>query len=184
MTKEEILKNTTWDYYEMGTCPLFVNVFSKEIPFILFQEHKPKPSITEKMTESIKDILVLEKSELDTIKKMLYEECLFAFQVADYGCEPKDGETELEAHLREFNISNKEDAFAKSEVKEIHIMQENDELLGRDSEIKIDSASDNLISIIVKNGKIIDFDDDGTYLVSFEKDEQYAKKNRTKTLEY
>ncbi|MBS8121999.1 hypothetical protein, partial [Candidatus Vampirococcus lugosii] len=40
---------------------------------------------------------------------------------------------------------------------EIHICEENDILNGCYSEIKIDSISDNLISIIIKNGKIIDF---------------------------
>lgn len=182
MTKEEILKNTVWDEYEMGKCPLFVNMFEQEISFVFFQDFKPNPSISDKMTASVNEILSLDKSELYTIKEMLYEECLFAFQVADYGCEPLAGETSLEAHLREFEIVTKEDAFAKSVVQEIHISQENDSFQGRYSEIKIDSASDNLISIIIKNGKIIDFDDDGTYLGSFEKDEQHAKKNRDNVL--
>ena len=171
MTKEKILENTTWDYYEMGKCPIFVNLFDKEIPFIIFQEHKPKPSITDKMAESINEILSLDKSELGIIKELIWEECNFAFTVADYGFEPKDGETHLEAHLKGFGISNKEAAYSKSEIKEIHIAQENDKLNGRYSEIKINSASDNLISVIVKNGKIIDFDDDGTYLGSFEEDD-------------
>lgn len=182
MTKEEILSRTTWDYYEMGNCPIYVSLFDKEIPFIFFQEHKPKPSITDKMTECVNDLLLLNKSELGTIKEMLWEECHFAFTVADYGYEPKEGETHLEAHLNGFGIFNKEDAYSKSEIKEIHIAQENDQLDGRYAEIKINSASDNLISIIVKNGNIIDFDDDGTYLGSFEKDEQHAKKVREKTL--
>ncbi len=183
MTKEEILEKTTWDYYiAMGTCPVYVPLFEKEIPFIFFQDSNLTPSITEKMFECVKDILALEKLELETIKEMLWEECYFAFSVTDYGCEPIAGETDLEANFREFGISNKEDAYSKSEIIEIQIAQEYDTYSGRYAEIKINSASDNLISIIVKNGKIIDFDDDGTNLGSFEEDEQYAKKAREKTL--
>lgn len=183
MTKEELLKNTTWDEYEMGNCPLFVPLFGKKIPFIFFQEHQHKPTITDKMTECVHEILLLNISELELIKELLWEECNLAFTISDYGYEPKVGETHLEAHLRGFGIKNKEDAYSKSDIKEIHIAQENDNLEGCHSEIKIDSASENLISIIVKNGKIIDFDDDGTYVGSFEKDEKYAQKQRTIILE-
>lgn len=182
MTKEEILSKTVWDEYEIGNCPIFVDLFDKEIPFIFFQNHKEKYNITEKMVKCVDDVLTLDKSELNTIQTLLWEECNFAFTVSHYGFEAKNDETHLQAHLNGFGISRKEDAYSKSEIKEIHIAQENDKLNGRYAEIKIDSASDNLISVIVKNGKIIDFDDDGTYLGWFEKDEQHAKKVRKKTL--
>jgi hypothetical protein len=182
MTKKEILSKTTWDYYEIGTCPIYLPLFEKEIPIVFFQDHAPEPSITDKMLACVNDLIALERSEIETIKEMLWEECIFSFTVADYGFEPEDGETHLEAHLKGFEISNKEDAYAKSVVKQIQINQQNDKFMGRYAEIKINSASDNLISIIIKNGKIIDFDDDGTYVGFFEKDDQYAKKNRTATL--
>ncbi len=181
MTKEEIVNKTTWDYYEMGNCPLFVNLFDQEIPFIFFQDHKPNPSITDKMVESVNDILALNKSEMETIKEMLWEECNFAFTVSDYGFEPEGDETHLQAHLNGFGILDKDDAYAKSEIKEIHIHQEYDELNGRYAEIKINTASENLISIIVKNGRIIDFDDDCTLSV-FDNDEQTARKRRNEIL--
>ena len=183
MTKEAILKSTTWDDYGMGTCPIFIDLFGEVIPFIFLQSCEPKPNISDKMVESVNEILSLTKSDRETIKDMLWEECLFSFQVADYGFEPEEGETHLDAHLREFEISNKEDAYSKSVVQEIQISQENDGLTGRYLEIIIDSASDNLINIIVKNGKIIDFDYNGCNLKTFETDEQHAKKNRQKTLQ-
>ena len=120
MTKDEILYKTTWDDYGSGTCLIFVNLFNKEIPFVIFQDHQAAPDITDKMCKCINEVLLLDKAELETIKNMLWEECHFAFTVADYGFEPKGGETHLEAHLRGFGISNKEeDAYLKSEVKEI-----------------------------------------------------------------
>ncbi|WP_225037260.1 hypothetical protein [Winogradskyella sp. SM1960] len=182
MTKEDILNRTTWNEYGQGHCPIYVNLFEKKIPFIFFQKHQPKPKITDKMTDIVNEILTLNKTNLNVIKELLYEECLFSFQVADYGCEAKDGETDLEAHFREFEIANKDDAYDKSEVSQIQIKQEYDELDGRYSEIKINTATDELISVIVKNGKIIDFDFDGCTLSVFDKDEQQAKKYRHKTL--
>ncbi|WP_289039625.1 hypothetical protein [uncultured Zobellia sp.] len=88
----------------------------------------------------------------------------------------------MQAHLNGFGILNNEDAYSKSEIKEIHIQQENDELSGRYAEIKINSASDNLISLIIKNGKIIDFAEDGAYLGAYDKDEHFPKETRAKIL--
>jgi len=182
MKREELLEKTTWDENEIGTCLLFVNWLEKEIPFKFFQDHQPQPNITEKMVETVNDILTLDKSNLETIAEMLWEECLFSFQISDYGVELQENESDLDANLREFGISNKQDAYSKSRIQEIHIDQENDKLNGRYAEIRIDSVSDNLISVIVKSGKLIDFDYDGVYLGSFEEDEQAAKRGREKTL--
>lgn len=71
--------------------------------------------------------------------------------------------------MREFEILNKEDAYKKSTIEEIHIQQNYDTLDGNYSEIKIPSATNELISVIVKNGKIIDFD--GCNLSVFDNDE-------------
>lgn len=182
MKKEELLEKTTWDEYEIGTCLLFVNCLEKDSPFRFFQDHQPKPDITEKMVETVNDVLALDKSNLETIAEMLWEECLFSFQVSDYGVEPQENESDLDANLREFGISNKQDAYSKSRIEGVLIHQDSDTLKGRYAEIQIDTASDNLISVIVKNGKLIDFDNDGVYLGAFEEDEQAAKRAREKTL--
>ena len=58
------------------------------------------------MLAAVNDILALEKSAIETIKKMLWEECVFAFTVSDYGFEPNEGETDLEANLKGFEISD------------------------------------------------------------------------------
>jgi len=182
MTKEEIENNTVWNEYEQGKCLLHVAMFEKEIPFIFFKNFKPESSISDKMVQSINHILTLDKSKIAIIKELLYEECLFSFQVADYGCEPKEGETDLEAHLREFEIHSKEDAYEKSTIKQINIQQDYDALNGNYSEIKMMAPTDELVSIIIKNGEIIDFDYDGCTLSVFDDDEQAAKKNREKVL--
>ena len=151
MTRKEILLNTTWDEFEMGTCRLFVNVFNQYIPVIFFQDHKPSPDISNKMIQSINDILALDENELEVIKGMLHKAYLFA------------SNTTAESN------TSKEEVYKKSKVKEIHIDQDNDRFNSVYSEIIMSSGSNNLISVIVKNSKIICLDD-GTYFDLLEED--------------
>ena len=151
MTKKEIILNTTWDEFEMGTCRLFVDVLNQYIPVVFFQDHKPTPNISNKMVQSINDILALDENELETIKGMLHEAYLLASST-----------------IGESNAS-KEEVYKNSKVKEIHIDQDNDKFSGVYSEIIMSSISNNLINIIVKDAKIICLND-GTYFDSIEED--------------
>ncbi|WP_108868551.1 hypothetical protein [Aquimarina aquimarini] len=182
MNKQEIENKINWDEYGIGYVNIYVTIFDKEIEFELFSQDDKNPSISDTMFTTIEDVLNLPTLSIEKIKDLLWEECNFSFTVADYGCEPKDGETIKEAHFREFELNDKQDALAKSNVKGIQIHYESDKLDGRYAEIKVETATDNLISIIIKNGKIIDYDDDGTHVGMFEKDEKNAHNNRIKVL--
>jgi len=135
--------------------------------------------VTEKMAATIADVLALRPEHLGRVKDMLWEAANFAFQVADYGVDPEEGETSLDAHLREFGITNAEEAFAKSCIKAIHVT---DGFSSRFAEVKVATGAENLISIIVKDGRIIDWDEDGTYLGWFDEDEQAAAKKRARVI--
>lgn len=179
MTKTELTAQTTWDDNELGNLSLFVPLFGETIEFVLFPEPGKTPEVTDKMTAIVNDVLLLPPGQLDRVKELLWEECRFSFHVADYGVEPLEGESHEEAHFREFGIYNPEDAFAKSHIAAIHVT---DELEGRYAAIKVKTGSQNYISLIVKNGSIIDLDDDGTYLGWFDKDEQHAHKKRQRLM--
>ena len=179
MTKAELVAITVWDDNKLGNLSLFIPLFNDTIKIVLFPELDEIPEVTDKMTAIVNDLLQLKQDQLGRVKDLLWEECLFAFHVADYGVEPMEGESHVDAHLREFEISNAEDAFAKSSIKEIHI---SDEFKNRYAEIKIDTGSDNYISLIVKNGHIIDFGDDGVFLGRFEEDDLYLHKKRQQIL--
>ena len=71
MTKKEVSINTTWDEFEIGTCRLFVEVLNQYIPVLFFQDHKPKPSISVKMLQSINDVLEMNKNEFYRLGKIL-----------------------------------------------------------------------------------------------------------------
>lgn len=182
INKKEFEKRIKWDEYGIGYIPIYLQFFNQDILFEIFSNYDKKPSISDKMYSTIKDIINLPVGVIGTIKNLLWEECNFSFSVTDYGCEPKDGETVIEAHFREFGLTNSQDAFEKSNIQAVQIHHKSDKLNARYVEIKIDTATDNLISIIVKNGEIIDYDDNGTCLDWFEIDNQKAHHNRMKIL--
>jgi len=177
MTKAELAAITVWDDNGLGNLSLFIPLFDESINVVLFPDQNPE--VTDKMTAIVNDLFQLKQDQLGRVKELLWEECLFAFHVADYGVEPMEGESHVEAHLREFEIGNAEDAFSKSSIKEIHVA---DEFKNKYAEIKVETGSNNYISLIVKNGRIIDFGDDGVYLGWFEEDELYLHKKRQQTL--
>jgi hypothetical protein len=63
MKARHILFNTSWDEFDMGVCKFHVEFFDQFIPFILFQEHKPKPALTEKMIMAINNIMNLDAKD-------------------------------------------------------------------------------------------------------------------------
>ncbi len=71
MTKKELSINIKWDEFEMGTCRLFVEVLDKYIPALFFQDHKPKPTVTDKMMKAVNDILDMDISEFDRLSEIL-----------------------------------------------------------------------------------------------------------------
>lgn len=175
MTKAELAAITVWDENQLGNLSLFIPLFNDTLKIVLFTDLDQSPEVTDKTTAIINDLLQISPDQLSRVKDLLWDECLFSFHVADYGVEPMEGETHVEAHLREFEISNPEDAYAKSSIKEIHV---SDEFENRYAEIKVDAGSNNYISLVVKNGRIIDWGDDGVYLGRFEEDEGYFQKKR------
>lgn len=178
MDMAEIASRTEWES-GMGNLTLHVDLFGMDLPFVLFSDWGSEPVVNEKMAATVDDVLRLAPAELQRVKDMLWDEANFAFQVADYGVEVLDEETQLEAHLREFGISGPDDAYAKSTVRGVHVREGFE---ARFAELKINTGAENLIGIIVKDGRIIDWDDDGTHLGWFDEDEQTAAKKRAKVL--
>ena len=182
MTKTTFTATLTHDEYGIATTTLHLPFLNQDIRFELFTKDDTTPAISAKMYATVTEVLQLPEAALEQIKTLLWEECTFAFTVSDYGCEAREGESALDAHLREFGLRGKQDAWKKCHLQSIRIHHESDRLAGKYAEIKIDTATDNLISIIVKDGRIIDYDDDGTYLGWFEDDEQKAHHDRAKVL--
>jgi len=69
MKARDILFNTSWDELDLGTCKFFVPFFDQYISFILFQDHEPKPRITEKMILALNQIIELDKNKQEVFNK-------------------------------------------------------------------------------------------------------------------
>jgi len=163
----------------MGSVSLHMPLFDREVRFVLFPADRAPSEVTDRMTAIVTDVLALQPSDLARVKELLWEECMFSFHVTDYGIEAQPGETPLQAYLRTFALKGPEDAYAQAEIAQIHVV---DEGAGRFAEIKVRTACETYISLIVRNGRIIDFDDDGAYLPAFDEDEQHAHRQRQKVL--
>ena len=179
MNVSEIADRLTWDANGLGELCLHVPLFGEEVPFLLFPKEGAGPIVTERMAAIVSDVIALKPERLQQVKDLLWDEANFAFQVADYGVEAEDCETPLAAHLREFGIASPDDAYRKSSLREIHVVDDFD---GRFAELKFDTGAENRIGIIVRNGAIIDWDEDGTYLGWFDEDEQAAARKRARIL--
>lgn len=71
MTKKELSINVKWDEFEMGTCRLFVETLNQYIPAVFFQDHKPKPTISDKMLQGVNNILDMNINEFDRLAEIL-----------------------------------------------------------------------------------------------------------------
>ena len=71
MTKKELSINIKWDEFEMGTCRIFVETLNQYIPTVFFQDHKPKPIVTNKMLQSVNDILDMDIKEFERLEEIL-----------------------------------------------------------------------------------------------------------------
>ena len=71
MTKKELSVNIKWDEFEMGTCRLFVATLKQYIPTLFFQDHKPKPTISNTMLKAVNDILDMDSDEFERLKEIV-----------------------------------------------------------------------------------------------------------------
>jgi len=71
MTKKELSINVKWDEFEMGTCRLFVETLNQYIPAVFFQDHKPRPTISNKMLEAVNHILDMDEKEFDRLGELV-----------------------------------------------------------------------------------------------------------------
>jgi hypothetical protein len=169
---------TRWDDYDTGHLTVPVPLFGKPLPFVLFPADAGTAGVTDQMAATIADVLALTPAQLPLIEAMLWDEVQFTFAITDYGVEEQPGETTLQANLRDFEVTGAADALARAFVKKIYISVDFD---SRFAIILVDTVTDNLINIIVKNGRIIDWGYDGVHLGWFEKDEQKCAKDRART---
>ena len=182
MTISEIEQKIIWDDNGIGRFTLWIPALQREVRTELFSENYNHPKVTERMAATVQDVLNLPDTAVEKIRQLLWEDCLFSFATTDYGYIRKPDEPDEEALLNTFGIQSRDDIYSPSMIDCIQIPADEGEFTSRFALIIIDSVTDHLLCIIIKNGKIIDYDEAGTFLGWFEKDEQYAHHAREKCL--
>ena len=182
MSDGSFASQLTWDEYDRGSARFHVPLFGEELRFVYFPVDRGPPQITRKMEMVTRDVLELGEADLDRLKDLLWEEFVFSFVVTDYGVVQNPGESAFEAYQREFEVRNRDDAWMKSHLYDVDISAEMEELESRYAVLCVDAATDNYLNVIVKDGRIVDLDDDGTVLSWFEADATAAQKKRQNIL--
>lgn len=180
MDKKSIEDLVKWDSYRMGHLDLHVDLTGMTMPFTIFLANRAPPILTEKAVATINDVIALPPSELERVKEMLWEEAIFSFTVSDYGVEAQEGETPLEAHMRDFWINGPADAYALSKVAEVQVV---DDHAARFARLVVHTGTANTINIIVKDGRIVDWTEECPSLPELEHDELATAKRRAKIFE-
>ncbi|PPJ44479.1 hypothetical protein C0075_26385, partial [Rhizobium sp. KAs_5_22] len=109
----------------------------------------------------LRETLALGHDDLLKIEALLWEECRFAFETGDYGIDVRPEETRVDAHLRAFELAGPRDALRKAQLLQVYI---HDDSVSRFVCLETDTVSGNRICVIIKNGRIVDFDDSATLL--------------------
>lgn len=128
--------------------------------------------ISEGFVQAINDFLNLPVESSPLIKKLLYKHCLECCENTSFGFDTLDGETETQANLREFGISNEENAFEKSYIDHI-VVDESEQSNNRFVRIIFYPVweEEHGCELIMKNGIVLDyFGESGTYIGLFDYD--------------
>lgn len=175
MTREEILINSVW---ERGKMMAYSPFFNKEIEVELIVSTYAlkyiETIISEKFVQTVNDLLALPETERPLMQSLLYRHCLECCKDISYGIDVPDGETEQEANLREFGVSNETDALEKANPT--HAIVEEDNFFGN-RYVRIifepEWESEHGCELILRNGKLLDHIGDGnTSLIQFEEVEE------------
>lgn len=171
MTREEILINSIWT---SGKMQVYSNFFQKEVRIDLFTSNynlkNTDKIVSEKFVLAVNDFLQLPTDSSTLLKKLLYKHCLACCEHTSYGFDILDGETETQANLREFGVSNEEAAFEKSYINHIVIdeSEQNDNRYVRMVFYPV-WEEEHGCELIIKNGVLLNyFGESGTYIGQFD----------------
>lgn len=123
MTKDEILKNCTWDRYDMASLEIEIPILKTKATVTFIPNLKSGKEITDDMTKALNDILNLNDTKLTEIKDFLFYFFNLCCEVTSYGFEMDvaDEDTLADANKKYFEVKNKEDALKKSNLEQIVI---------------------------------------------------------------
>lgn len=172
MTKDEKLNNCTWSTNYIGEFIVFSDFFKRDVKIVIITDDNLERSLTDAMVLSVNDFVNLNDESKPLMSDLLYKHCLECCEEASYGFEVREGENETQANLREFGVSDKNDAFNKANLESISITD--DEIAKRTNRyVKIgfypEWEEEHGCVLVLKNGILLDYcGGHDTYLNDFE----------------
>jgi len=160
MTKDEILNKCTWTTNEIGEFTAYSDFFKSDVEIFILLDVNLERTLTDRMVLSVNDFLNLSDEYKPLMAELLYKHCVKCCEEASYGFESKDGETLAETNLREFGVSNKDDAFNKANLESINI---NDDEMGERTNRYVEIClspeweEEHGCSLVLKNGVLLDY---------------------------
>lgn len=159
MTKDEILKNCTWDRYDMASLEIEIPILKRKAEVQFIPNLKSGKKITEDMTQALNDVLNLDATQVVEIKDYLYRFFDLCCEVTSYGFEIEvaEGSVLADVNKRYFGVKNREDALTQSELGQITI----EEHEGRVATLHFYAPweDEHGCEIVIRNGKIGKFEE-------------------------
>ena len=122
MTRTDILLNSVWTEGKMTVhSPFFNQEVRVDLVASLYNLKHTKSIISERFVAAVNDFLTLSEAHKPRMESLLYKHCVACCEAASYGFEVLPGETETEANMREFGVSDKASAFNNVSLDHVRI---------------------------------------------------------------
>lgn len=157
MTKEELLKNCTWDRYGIASLDVEIPILKTNAKIDFIPGLNSEKKITEDMTKALNDVLNLNASQIGEIKNLSFRYFNLCCEATRYGfdIDIAEGETVTDANKRYFDVKNEDDAWEKSKLEFITIAEDEGRTVTLQFEVPWDDEHGCVITII--NGEQIEF---------------------------
>jgi hypothetical protein len=169
MTEDDILNIATWRDSSEIRLKCFSPVLEQSVDIHILT--KDEDRISNRSVRIVNDLLELSIQHFETMRNYLWEDCKLNCDVTDYGFDVPEGKTEQDVNHEEFGVFNAEDAYEKSSLKYLLIIEDDqDEYANNYGLLTFDNEwNENFTVVVMKNGDIVGFGDSGLYLGKYEK---------------
>jgi len=171
MTRDEILLNSIWTEAKLVVhSPFFNQQVRVDLVTSDYVLKHVTSIISETLVQTLNDFLTLSEQYQPLMKKLIYQHCLSCCNDISYGVDINEGETETEANLREFGVTDETSAFEKANLDHVYIKEDS---FRKNRFVKIvfypEWEREHGCELILKNGELLDFSgENGMYLGQFD----------------
>lgn len=168
---DALVRGCDWRRDDTASLTLYSPALQRDV---LIELHVPTDNvIPESFVAVVNDFLNVPTEDAALLAEMLWCDAQHAFEVVDYGFEPRTGETLSQTAQRELGVTNAAEALAQSTLRYFSVYEQ--ELSSRYGTLVFDCPWSGLINAVVRNGRIIDVYENGVHLGWYEPGGKYAE---------